>query len=138
MTHPLDPDTGPPLLELARHHLPFVGAAMQATRAAYSDERKISLWQLIVAISSLGVLLGGIIWSLAAEVTNLENRVRAFEREQTSQDSSTAYIRRRQEINEERIGKLETQSALDDQRYAAMEKQHAEMFAAIREAARKR
>lgn len=110
---------------------PFDPAAVAAAREGGNGQRKIALWQLIVALLGLCVVFGGIVWALATELGSSRTDVKVLERSRVEQAAQISNLTRRQEIDEERIGKLERGVDIQDTRNTAMERQHSGIYEAI-------
>lgn len=133
MGHPLDVDTGAGLVRDAVEHIPFLGAMAGATRRIVVDERKISLWQLIVSLGGLAIVLGGVIVGLAIEMTRQQRDLVAVDKAVIANEAMITYIRKRQEADEERTNKLEAAAAVTDSRFNQMTREHSDIYQAIRD-----
>ena len=115
-------------------HIPLLG--MVAVKVQESSRTPVEFWHLVVAMIGLGVLLGStlgtIIWNESKQTTELTEQLKAVRLKDESQDSMTAYIQRRQEIDEDIIHQLQTDSALLKENDARMIREHAEIYQAIR------
>lgn len=113
-------------------HIPLLGMAAAAVRS----DAKVEFWHLIVAVIGLGVLLGStfgtIIWNESRTVTELADQIKQVKRDNEVQDAVTSYIRRRQELNEDVLHQLQTDSALLKESDSRMIREHAEIYQAIR------
>lgn len=95
----------------------------------------IKVGHFVMAILSLIGAFGGTIASLvyvqADRNARMEKDITYLREDQQRQDTFTAYIRKRQEINEDTISILKQQAAVEDQRYVAMQSDHARIYSAI-------
>lgn len=95
----------------------------------------VKVWHFVVAILTMIGAFGGTVASLvyvqADRNARMEKDITYLREDQQRQDSLTSDIKRRQEINENRIGRLEQEAAVEDQRYGAMQSEHARIYGAI-------
>jgi len=130
MSDPFGPDSASHLHKIAEH-FPLLGMV-----AAARGGIRVELWHLVVAIIGLGIVLGttfgGIVWSEAHAQTQLAEEVKQLKHDAEVDRANASYTRRRQEINEERISKLETDSALMKEFESRMVREHADIYMAIR------
>lgn len=130
MSNPFDPESHRQVHGLLQH-IPLLGMIAAARGGA-----RVEFWHLIIAIIGLGVLLGStfgtIIWNESRTVTELAEQIKQVRRDNEVQDATTAYIKRRQELNEDVIHQLQTDSALLKEADARMLREHADIYSAIR------
>ena len=93
---------------------------------------KVEVWQLVVSIMALAVTFGTIVYLQSRQQAMMEEQIRTLIQYNANQDSVTAYVRRRQEINEDRISKLETEAALTTAFQDRMVREHADIYNEIR------
>jgi hypothetical protein len=130
--NPLDIDTdwGSKLA----HHIPLIGAAVGAVRATSKTE--VSLWQLIVAVVGtvigLGSLFGSSVYWLARQQAETEGWIHVINAQQAAQDAIIARIAQRQDINNERISRLESATAVLTANADRLSHEHAEIYQAVR------
>ena len=112
-------------------HIPLLGMVV-ATRGGM----KVELWHLIVAMIGLAVVLGTtfgtVVWNQATRQAELAEKVNQNKRDNDALAATTAYIRRRQEINEDVIKQLQVEAALNKEANDRMIREHADIYQAIR------
>lgn len=100
-----------------------------------SIKNVVKVGHLVVAVLAVLGTVGGSIaayaYMQADRNARIEKELQALHEEDGRKDQLIADIRRHQEIDEGRLSMVERQAAVDDQRFGAMQTEHARIFTSI-------